>query len=349
MEKILTTADYIVRFVADGSVEVYQKFSNTKKSLKELSDKIGFEYDPKWTTQQFGAAICKKYGDGHSALVQDVFILRSDDNKISAGEVCSKRKKAFMDIFQTYGIEYKALWNESKMEQHLVQSLGGEVNIDDDNAKESTRKSASTPKPKQKKIFILVYFDFCRVGWLNDKKSAEDFLQENYGKSLKEVCEYSDEDALSDLEYNADWDSQSFFSKIRAVKVIEGKLSDQRPYDLIDFDAEKDYSPFVKISLENYLVPRKGLAYKQVTCYISSGAEMIVDESFKFDPRKLKISNAQCCEYDGQKLEYSYCIGDDNGPKVYYYNGKSITHEDRDDFKYEYDTLGYTSYDWLFE
>ena len=41
----------------EGSIQVYRDYDNVKEALREISEKIGFEYDPAWTTRQFGSKL----------------------------------------------------------------------------------------------------------------------------------------------------------------------------------------------------------------------------------------------------------------------------------------------------
>ncbi len=52
--------DYVVRELATGSIECYRTYDNTKGALREIADKIGFTYDPEWTTRQFGSKLIDK-------------------------------------------------------------------------------------------------------------------------------------------------------------------------------------------------------------------------------------------------------------------------------------------------
>ena len=60
MKKQATYGDYIITINDDNSVAVsYQseECSNAKKALREVSEKVGFDFDPGWTTRQFGSKL----------------------------------------------------------------------------------------------------------------------------------------------------------------------------------------------------------------------------------------------------------------------------------------------------
>ena len=60
MKKQATYGDYIITINDDNSVAVsYQgeECSNAKKALREVSEKVGFDFDAGWTTRQFGSKL----------------------------------------------------------------------------------------------------------------------------------------------------------------------------------------------------------------------------------------------------------------------------------------------------
>lgn len=46
--------EYTISKLANGSIETFQVFTNTKAALREIAENVGFEYDSDWTTQQLG-------------------------------------------------------------------------------------------------------------------------------------------------------------------------------------------------------------------------------------------------------------------------------------------------------
>ena len=55
--KSAISGEYIIQKEDSGSIVVYRIYDNTKAALREISEKVGFEYDPKWNTQQFGSKL----------------------------------------------------------------------------------------------------------------------------------------------------------------------------------------------------------------------------------------------------------------------------------------------------
>jgi len=52
--------EYVIIQTEEGSIQVYRDYDNVKGALREISEKIGFEYDSKWTTRQFGSKLIDK-------------------------------------------------------------------------------------------------------------------------------------------------------------------------------------------------------------------------------------------------------------------------------------------------
>lgn len=51
------SGEYVIFKEASGTIQVYKDYDNVKGALREISEKIGFEYDSKWTTRQFGSKL----------------------------------------------------------------------------------------------------------------------------------------------------------------------------------------------------------------------------------------------------------------------------------------------------
>lgn len=175
----------------------------------------------------------------------------------------------------------------------------------------------------KKKVFIFVYYDMARVGTFSNQY-VKKVLSESKYSSLKEYYAKDRDGFIEDIISNDN--STCYFEKVNGVKVIEGKRSDTRPFELMHkvFDITSDINHLVRFKISRARVPNKGLAYKQVSCWLGDCAELIVDANFVFDPSKLTIKGPYSIEYDGTSYNYSYSIGDDNGDYVFYYDGVTI-------------------------
>ncbi len=49
--------EYTITKLASGSIETYRVYDNTKGALREIAEANNFEFDPSWTTRQFGSKL----------------------------------------------------------------------------------------------------------------------------------------------------------------------------------------------------------------------------------------------------------------------------------------------------
>lgn len=52
-----TIGEYTIVKRDSGSIETYRTYENTKGALREIAENISFEFDPEWTTRQFGSKL----------------------------------------------------------------------------------------------------------------------------------------------------------------------------------------------------------------------------------------------------------------------------------------------------
>lgn len=48
---------YVIHVLESGSIETYRTYDVQKEALREIAGKVGFEYDPEWTTRQLGSKL----------------------------------------------------------------------------------------------------------------------------------------------------------------------------------------------------------------------------------------------------------------------------------------------------
>lgn len=56
-KKSATAGEYVISVLDNGTIEVHRLYDNVKGALREVAEKEGFEYDPAWTTRQFGSKL----------------------------------------------------------------------------------------------------------------------------------------------------------------------------------------------------------------------------------------------------------------------------------------------------
>ena len=56
-KKSAISGEYIVTVEDSGSITVHRIYDNTIGALREIAEKVGFEYNPDWNTRQFGSKL----------------------------------------------------------------------------------------------------------------------------------------------------------------------------------------------------------------------------------------------------------------------------------------------------
>lgn len=57
MKKAARVGNYMIVQNDEGGIVVFRTYDNIKGALREISEEIGFSYDPAWTTRQFGSKL----------------------------------------------------------------------------------------------------------------------------------------------------------------------------------------------------------------------------------------------------------------------------------------------------
>ena len=123
MEKSAISGEYVLSQQEDNSIKVYRIFDNVKGSLREAAETVGFEYDPKWTTRQFGTKLCKQYGDGSYAQVGNYYVKVLNSGAIECYREYDNQKAALREIAQKIGFEFDPKWNTRQFGSKLIDAL----------------------------------------------------------------------------------------------------------------------------------------------------------------------------------------------------------------------------------
>ena len=124
IKQVATTEDYIVARYEDDSIGVYNRYGNTKGALREIAEAQGFEYDPTWTTRQFGKKLIDALGNG-AAIADNDYIVYIDAN---GTVICGRKtegsaKGALRMIAQKYSIIYEEGWNTQQFGRKVIEHL----------------------------------------------------------------------------------------------------------------------------------------------------------------------------------------------------------------------------------
>ena len=125
IKQVATTEDYIVARYEDDSIGVYNRYGNTKGALREIAEVQGFEYDPTWTTRQFGKKLIDAVDNGAPAIANDHYIVYIDTNGTI---ICGERfegdtKEGLRSIARKYNISYEKGWNTHQFGRKVIECL----------------------------------------------------------------------------------------------------------------------------------------------------------------------------------------------------------------------------------
>lgn len=56
-KKSAISGEYIITVEDSSSITVHRVYDNTIGALREIAEKVGFEYDEKWNTRTFGSKL----------------------------------------------------------------------------------------------------------------------------------------------------------------------------------------------------------------------------------------------------------------------------------------------------
>lgn len=122
-KKSAISGEYIITVEDSGSIRVCKIFDNVKGSLRECAEAKGFEYDPNWTTRQFGSKLIKEFGEGNLAEIGEYTITKRDSGSIETYRVYDNTKGALREIAESIGFEYSPDWNTRHLGSKLVDEL----------------------------------------------------------------------------------------------------------------------------------------------------------------------------------------------------------------------------------
>ena len=125
IKQVATTEAYIVVRYEDDAISVYNRYGNTKGALREIAEAQSFEYDPTWTTRQFGKKLIDAVDNGAPAIANDHYIVYIDTN---GSVICGRKtegstKGALRMIAEKYSIIYEEGWNTQQFGCKVIEHL----------------------------------------------------------------------------------------------------------------------------------------------------------------------------------------------------------------------------------
>jgi hypothetical protein len=125
IKKSAESGEYMIGVKENNSIEVYRIYDNTKEALREIAKQENYEYDPNWNTRQFGAKLCKQFGDGQQATVGCYTVYIRSTETVEVYRTYDNTKGALREIAEKLGFEVDPKWNTQQFGSKLVDFING--------------------------------------------------------------------------------------------------------------------------------------------------------------------------------------------------------------------------------
>lgn len=122
-KKSAISGEYIITVEDSGTVRVCKIYDNVKGSLRECAEAKNFEYDPDWTTRQFGAKLIKEFGEGNEAEIGEYTIVKRDNGSIESYRTYANTLGALREIAANVGFEINEKSNTRNNGSKLVDFI----------------------------------------------------------------------------------------------------------------------------------------------------------------------------------------------------------------------------------
>ena len=122
-KKSAISGEYIITVEDSGTVRVCKIYDNVKGSLRECAEAKGFEYDPNWTTRQFGSKLINEFGDGNMAEIGEYTVVKRESGTIESYRTYANTLGALREIASVVGFEINEKSNTRNNGSKLVDFI----------------------------------------------------------------------------------------------------------------------------------------------------------------------------------------------------------------------------------
>ncbi len=122
-KKSAISGEYIITVEDSGTVRVLKIYDNVKGSLRECAEAKGFEFDPDWTTRQFGSKLIKEFGEGNQAEIGEYTIVKRENSSIETYRTYANTLGALREIAANVGFEINENSNTRNNGSKLVDFI----------------------------------------------------------------------------------------------------------------------------------------------------------------------------------------------------------------------------------
>ncbi len=122
-KKSAISGEYVITVEDSGTVRVCKIYDNVKGSLRECAEAKGFNYDPDWTTRQFGSKLIKEYGENDMAEIGEYTIVKRSSGSIESYRTYGNTLGALREIASKIGFTINENSNTRQNGSKLVDFI----------------------------------------------------------------------------------------------------------------------------------------------------------------------------------------------------------------------------------
>lgn len=154
-KKSAIIGEYIITVEDSGSVNVLKIFDNVKESLRQCAVAKEFEYDPEWTTRQFGSKLIKEFGEGKEATIGEYTIVKRDNESIETYRAFKNTMEGLREVAGRIDFEINENSNTRQNGSKIVDFINsGEAKLKP--AAPKAKNSAKTSAEASEEEYILI-------------------------------------------------------------------------------------------------------------------------------------------------------------------------------------------------
>ncbi len=154
-KKSAIIGEYIITVEDSGSVNVLKIYDNVKQSLRECAVAKKFEYDPDWTTRQFGSKLIKEFGEGKEANIGEYTIVKRDNDSIETYRAFKNTMEGLREVAERIDFEINENSNTRNNGSKIVDFINsGEAKLKP--AAPKAKNSDKTAEKASEEEYILI-------------------------------------------------------------------------------------------------------------------------------------------------------------------------------------------------
>lgn len=213
--KSAISGEYIITQEDNGSIRVCQIFDNVKGSLREAAKAAGFNYDPNWTTRQFGEKLIKAYGDGQTAEVGEYTIIKRDSGSIESYRVHGNTIAVLRKIAAENEFKTEPTWNTRTLGSKLIDYVNGDFDSEEEIEETMFAVAPEMTVKELQDTFREMFGGHLRIK--NGNKRCDEYYDSSTGQH-KEVldAQLSEIGCKAEGKYSVDMKVGDFQEKVKS-------------------------------------------------------------------------------------------------------------------------------------